>query len=94
MFCCTLLYVHSRFVINLIGNRELVALLRLPSWCLMIVVWLFIAVPWVGLQFVILVFLDHNHLLFFIIVLPNTHHLFGSDVLRRVALVLLSTEIF
>ena len=75
------------------GKRELVALLRLSSWCLMIVVWLFIVVPWVGLQFVIVVFPDHTHLLFFIIVSPNTRHLFCSDILRRVALVILSTDI-
>ena len=30
----------------------------------MIVVWPFLAVPWVCLQFVIVVFLDHTHLLF------------------------------
>ena len=29
------------------------------------VLWLFLAVPWVCLQFVIVVFPDHNHLLFF-----------------------------
>ena len=29
----------------------------------MIVVWLFLAVPWVSLQFVIVVFPDHTHLL-------------------------------
>ena len=45
MFCCTLLYVHSRFVIILMGKRELDALLSLSSWCLVIVVWLFLAVP-------------------------------------------------
>ena len=72
MFCCTLLYVHSSFAIILIGKRELVALLSLSSfslssWCLMIVVWLFLAVPWVCLQFVIVVFPDHTHLLLFII---------------------------
>ena len=54
MFCCTLLYVHSSFA----------ALLSLPSWCLVIVVWLCLAVPWVCLQFVIVVFPDHTHLLF------------------------------
>ena len=26
MFCCTLLYVHSSFIITLMGKRELVAL--------------------------------------------------------------------
>ena len=46
------------------GKRELVALLSLSSWCLVIVVWLFLAVPWVCLQFVIVVFPDHTHLLF------------------------------
>ena len=63
---CTLLYVHSTFAIFLMGKRELVALLCLSSWCLMIVVRLFFAVPWVGLQFVIVVFPDHTHLLFYI----------------------------
>ena len=64
MFCCRLLYVHSSFAIILMGKRELVALLSLSSWCLLIVVWLFLAVPWVCLQFVIVVFPDHTHLLF------------------------------
>ena len=61
MFCCTLLYVPSSFAIILMGKRELVALLSLSSWCLVIVVWLFLAVPWVCLQFVIVVFPDHTH---------------------------------
>ena len=64
MFCCTLLYVSSSFTIILMGKRELVALLNLSSWCLVIVVWLFLAVPWVCLQFVIAVFPDHTHLLY------------------------------
>ena len=42
------------------GKRELVALLSLSSWCLLIVVWLFLAVQWDCLQFVIVVFLDHT----------------------------------
>ena len=63
MFCFTLLYVHSSFAIILMGKRELVALLSLSSWCLVIVVWFFLAVPWVFLQFVIVVFSDHTHLL-------------------------------
>ena len=46
------------------GKRELVALLYLSSWCFVIVVWLFLAVPWVCLQFLIMVFLDHTHLLY------------------------------
>ena len=60
MFCCALLYVPSSFAIILMGKRELVALLGLSFWCLMIVVWLFLAVPWC-LQFVIVVFPDHTH---------------------------------
>ena len=65
MFCCALLYESSGFAIILMGKRELVALLSLSSWCLVIVVWLFLAVPWVCLQFVIVVFPNHTHLLYF-----------------------------
>ena len=64
MFCCTLLYVHSSIAIILMGKRELIALLNLSSWCLVIVERLFLAVPRGCLQFVIVVFLDHTHLLF------------------------------
>ena len=60
MFCCMLLYIHPSFAIILMGKRELV--------CLPGVSWLMcgssFAVPWVCLQFVIVVFLDHTHLLF------------------------------
>ena len=49
-FCCTFLYVHSSFAIILMGKRELIALLSLSSWCLVMVVWLFLAVPWVCLR--------------------------------------------
>ena len=64
MFCCRLPYVHSSFAIILMGNTKLVDVLGLSSWCLVIVGWLFLAVPWVCLQFVIVVFTDHTHLLF------------------------------
>ena len=64
MFCCTLLYVHSSIAIILMGKRELVASLNLSSWCLVMVEWLFLAVPQDCLQFVIVVFPDHTHLLF------------------------------
>ena len=66
MFCCKLLYVLSSFAIILMGKRELVALLSLSSWFLEMVVCLFLTVPWVCLQFVIVVFPDHTHLLFLI----------------------------
>ena len=64
MFCCTLLYVHSSIAIILNGKRELIALFNLSSWCLVMVERLFLAVPRGCLQFVIVVFPDHTHLLF------------------------------
>ena len=65
MFCCTLLYVHSSIAIILMGKRELIALLNLSSWCLVMVERLFLVVPRGCLQFVIVVFPDHTHLLFY-----------------------------
>ena len=64
MFCYTLLYFHSSIAIILMGKRELVALLDLSSWCLMMVEWLFLAVPWGCLRLMIVVCPDHTHLLF------------------------------
>ena len=64
MFCCTLLCVHSSIAIILMWKRELVALLGLSSWCLVVVEQLFLAVPQGCLQFMIVVFHDHTHLLF------------------------------
>ena len=66
MFCCTLLYVHSSIAIILMGKREQIALLNLSSWCLVVVERLFLVVPQGCLQFVIVVFPGHTHLLFFI----------------------------
>ena len=45
------------------GKRELIALLNLSSWCLVMVERLFLTVPLGCLQFVIVVFPDHTHLL-------------------------------
>ena len=73
MFCCALLYVPSSFAIILMGKRELVALLDLSSWYLVIVLCLFLAVSWVCLQVVIVVFPDNTHLLF----LMNPFRIFG-----------------
>ena len=39
----------------------MVALLNLSSWCLVMVEWLFLAVPRGCLRFVIVVFRDHTH---------------------------------
>ena len=56
--------VHSGFAIISMGKRQLVALLCLSFWCLVIVAWLFLTMKRVCLQFVIVVFPDHTHLLF------------------------------
>ena len=64
MYCCTLLYVRSSIAIILMGKRELIALLNLSSLFLVMVERLFLAVPRGSLQFVIVVFPDHTHLLF------------------------------
>ena len=49
------------------GKRELIALLNLSSWCLVMVERLFLVVPRGCLQFVIVVFPDHTHLLFLVV---------------------------
>ena len=46
-------------------EREMVPLLCLSSWCLVIVVWPFLTIPRVCLQFLSVVFPDHTHLQFF-----------------------------
>ena len=64
MYFCTLIHIHSSIAIILMGKRELVALINLSFWCLVMVEWLFLAVPRGCLWFVIVVFPDHTHLLF------------------------------
>ena len=68
LFCYTLLCVHSSFAIILKRKRELVALLLLSYRCIVTtnILWLCLTVPWVGLQYAIVVFPGHTHLLFFI----------------------------
>ena len=65
LFFCSLLCVHSGIVIILMLKRELVAVLGLSSWCLLMVERLFLMVPWGCMLFVIVLFPDHTHLLFF-----------------------------
>ena len=71
LFWYALFYVLFSFAIILRRKRELIALPLLSFGCLVTVnvLWLFHMVPWVDLQFVIVVFPDHTHLnfLFFII---------------------------
>ena len=66
--CYALLCVYSSFAIILKRKRKLVALLLLPYRCLVIVnvLWLFLKMPWVGLQCVIVVFPDRTHFLWLI----------------------------
>ena len=78
MFYCALLYVHSSFAIILMGTRELVASLCLSSWCLVIVMWLFLTIPRVCLQFVIVLFPDHTHLLVFLSIINLFFYIFKS----------------
>ena len=62
-------YFVSILVCNHLDGEERAgcfALLCLSSLCLVIVVWLFLTVPRVCLQFVIVVFPDHTHLLFLV----------------------------
>ena len=59
--CFALACVHSILAIISIGKRELAALLCLSSWCLVIVVWLFLTIRWVILHFVIVVFPGLTH---------------------------------
>ena len=53
------------------GKRGLIVLHSLSSWCLVIVVWLFLAVPRGCLQFVIVMFPNHTH--YFLFALENTY---------------------
>ena len=51
---------HTTRTPQQMGRRELVDWLSLSSWCLVSVVSLFLAMPWVCLEFVIGVFTDHT----------------------------------
>ena len=60
LFCYSLLCVQSSFAIILKRKRKLVALLLLSYRCIVTlnVLWIFLTVPWVGLQCVIKLFPD------------------------------------
>ena len=67
LFCYALLCVYSSFAIILKRKRKLVALLLLPYRCIVTinVLLLVLVVPWVVLQYVIVVFPDHTNKLYF-----------------------------
>ena len=60
LFCYALLCIHSSFAIILRRKRKLVVLLLLSYSCIVTIniQWLFLTVPWVGLQCVIVEFPD------------------------------------
>ena len=65
LFCYALLCVHSSFAIILKRKRMLVALILFSYRCTVtiIVLWLFLTVPSIGLQYAIVLFPNHTHLL-------------------------------
>ena len=65
LFCNALLCVHFSFAIILKRKRNLVALLLMSYKCIVTIYvqWFFLMAPWVGLQYVIVVFPDHTHFL-------------------------------
>ena len=70
MFCGD--FVRPWSIVN--GEERAGCFARLSFWCLRIVVWLFLTMPWVCLQFVIVVFPDHTHLQFLtFLVLQSSH---------------------
>ena len=66
LFCYTLVCVHFSFAIILKRKKRLFALQLLSCRCIATikVMWLFLTVPWFGLQYAIVVVPDHTHLLF------------------------------
>ena len=74
LFCYALLCVHFSFAIILKKRRKRVALLLFSYRYIVTinVLWLFLTVPWVGLPYVIVVFPDHTHLLFYLYMEPKS----------------------
>ena len=64
LFWYALLYALSSFAIILMRKREQVVLLLLSFGCFVTVLLLFLMVPWVGLQCVIVDLSGHTHLLY------------------------------
>ena len=69
MFCYALLCIRSCYAVILKRKSKLVALLLMSYICFdtINVLWLFLTVPWVGLQHLIVVYPDHTHLLFLVL---------------------------
>ena len=67
---CLCLLFFSRVPITL--KRKILFLLSHPCLAILYVLWLFLAVPWVGLQCVIVVFPGHNR---FLLHFTNNKHI-------------------
>ena len=92
MFRCALLCLQSSFANILMGRREPIYLLFLSTICLLIVVWLFLAVPLVGLQFVIVVFPDQTHSLFYCFFIYSSHLLNLQTIFKMYAILFRTTD--
>ena len=64
LFRYALLCVHFTFCNHLKEKAGLFAIIVLQMYVTINVLWLFLTVPWVGLQYVSVVYPDHTHLLF------------------------------
>ena len=84
LFCNALLCVHSSLAILLKRKRKLNAWLLSCYSCIVTikVQWLFLTVPRVGLQCVIVVFPDHTHLLFDLTYTPDLWVRLNGQILK------------
>ena len=91
LFCYALLCVHSSFEIILKRRRKLVTLLLLSYRCIVTinVLWLFLTVPWVGLQCAIVVFHEHTPYFFIHSTTPYIHLRLILELSRNFPIVLL-----
>ena len=93
LFCYALLCIHFSFAIMLKRKRRLVALLLLSYSCIdtINVLWRFLTVPWIGLQYVIVGFPDHTHYCFFCLmacfnqITEHTNHLLSTQLQKKYA---------
>ena len=66
LLCVTLCLFCYR---NHLDGKERAGCFTSSSWCLVMVMWLFLTMPGVCLQFVIAVFPDHSHYMCLVLVL-------------------------
>ena len=66
LLCTNLCPFYFCIHLDEVEKAGCLAIIVLQMYCYCYVMWLFLTVPWVGLQCVIVVFPDHTHLLFVI----------------------------